>query len=340
MGSLSLLLTIALGISLAINAIFIFRHVWREPSTLRTMFLNVATVTFTTFIIFMAAEIYCRTAFTASGAFAFTKASKAWFRAYWHPVNSLGYRDDEYTAANLATRRTILVLGDSIAAGHGIEDYRLRFGNRLQQRLGERWQVATVAQCGWNTSDEIEALRAFPATPDLVVLSYCVNDLDAAARKEGLPRPPVPPPGRIAGAIIERFHFADFVYWQFVRGPEVTATMWQYYDACYTNERVWERHRKELASLIELTRDQGAPLVVVVFPLLTDVARTAAHNERVIAYVEAQDVAVIDMTETVASAAPGTFVVNRFDGHPNAALHAIVAEQLEHVVRTRVPDAS
>jgi hypothetical protein len=338
MGAFSFLLFIALVVSALLNAVLVFRHVWRGPSRFRTIAVNTSTFVFASVFIFIAVEFYFRVFFFASGAFSFTQASKAWFREYWTPVNSLGYRDDEPVAD--ASVKTVVVVGDSLPAGHGIDDYRERFGDRLEQALGVGWDVATVAQCGWDTGQELEALKAFPIRPHAVVLSYCVNDLDGAARAAGHPRPPVPPPGRLAAALTDRFCSLDFLYWQWVRGSEITESMWKYYDACYRDPAIWERHRHELAAFAEYVRGLGVPLYVVVFPLLTDVARTERHNDRVIAFVEESGATVIDMTDVVRKAPPGAYVVSALDGHPNPMLHGLVAQRLYAAIAGNVAHGS
>lgn len=338
MGSFGFLLLTALVLSLITNALLLFRYAWTRPARARTLAINATTALATCALLFLVIEFYFRTTFTASGAFAFTQASRAWFREYWQPTNDLGYRDDAYTLDDLAAKQAVVVLGDSIAAGHGIKDYRARFSNRLADRLGEGWIVANVAQCGWNTTQQLEALETFPVTPDIVVLSYCVNDLDAAAAAAGMPRPPVPPPGRIMAALTDRFAAIDFFYWQFIRGNEVTEAMWRYYDACYQNDDIWSRHRHELESLIGYTREHGIALIAVVFPLLTDTARTAQHNDRVMNCFRQAGVPVLDLTDIVNAEPPGAYVVNTFDGHPNEALHTIVAEKLEPLVREALSD--
>ena len=74
--------------------------------------------------------------FYAESENVFTGASLNWLARYWHE-NSLGYRDREWTPEDLAGKQTILVTGDSFAAGWGINDPADRFGDVLAQHLGD-----------------------------------------------------------------------------------------------------------------------------------------------------------------------------------------------------------
>jgi hypothetical protein len=87
-----------------------------------------------------------------------------------------------------------------------------------------------------------------------------------------------------------------------------------------------------LAELVNYVRGLDVPLYVVVFPLLTDVARTQAHNDRVMAFFREAGVPVIDMTDAVRAAEPGAYVVSSLDGHPNPALHGLVAQRLHAAI--------
>ncbi|HMB54633.1 MAG TPA: SGNH/GDSL hydrolase family protein, partial [Thermoanaerobaculia bacterium] len=75
----------------------------------------------------------------------------------------------------------IVVLGDSIAAGMGIERTADVFPARLESELTRRGHAAEVlnfAVSGYNTRQEIETLKddALAFSPDVVLLAYCLND--------------------------------------------------------------------------------------------------------------------------------------------------------------------
>lgn len=53
--------------------------------------------------------------------------SNLWFGYYWKPLNSFGYRDREPDPS----RPSVLFLGDSFTAGHGINHKKDRFSDQV-----------------------------------------------------------------------------------------------------------------------------------------------------------------------------------------------------------------
>lgn len=103
------------------------------------------------------------------------------FEEYLGSGNRLGYRDRDYAEAKPEGVLRIVVLGDSIAAGYGIERMEEMFPAILGRRLGEtglRVEVLNFGVTGYNTEQEVETLRsrALAFAPDIVLVAYCHND--------------------------------------------------------------------------------------------------------------------------------------------------------------------
>jgi lysophospholipase L1-like esterase len=100
-------------------------------------------------------------------------------------VNQLGLRGPETTIEKPPGVRRIAVLGDSIAFGYWVSDGQ-GFARQLETLLrdgssaGERIEVLNFGVPGYNLEQEIEALRekALRFSPDLVVVLFCLNDLE------------------------------------------------------------------------------------------------------------------------------------------------------------------
>jgi hypothetical protein len=115
----------------------------------------------------------------------------------------------------LVSTRRLMVLGDSFAAGSGVEDYRDRFANILGTELGKGWTAIVVAMPGWNTVDEAEALERFPYPPQVLVLSVYLNDIEGAAAYRGeVFRPNVSIHPRALQRLVEGSSLANFVFWR------------------------------------------------------------------------------------------------------------------------------
>jgi hypothetical protein len=295
---------------------------------------NVALVWLALFLSLMAAELYFKLIFAQSENRNFTLASRNWFERYWR-LNSLGYRDVEWSAADLAARRKILVIGDSFAAGQGIENVADRFSNRLGALLGEEYLVMNIAQPGFSTKEELDRLRGFPYKPQILILQYYLNDIRYAAEGRNLifTPPDTSPPGLVA-PLVNHSYAANFIYWRAILlGP----AEWQgdsatWLRAAYADPEIWWLHQQELLAIADGAASERVELIVVVFPLLTDVAGSREMTGQVVALYTERGVPVLDVGELAQNIPPEELVVHRLDAHPGKRLHAAVADALYELI--------
>ena len=99
-------------------------------------------------------------------------------------INALGLRGPETTLEKPQGARRVAVLGDSIAFGYWVADEQ-GFARQLESLLhgvpgGGRVEVLNFGVPGYNLEQEIETLRAkaLAFAPDLVVVLFCLNDLE------------------------------------------------------------------------------------------------------------------------------------------------------------------
>jgi len=95
-------------------------------------------------------------------------------------INSHGFRGPEPTPGKFRGYR-ILLLGDSIVFGNRIS-FKTTFPYKLQHLLDperERFEVLNFGVGGYDTLQEVALLqhRGLRYQPDLVVLTYCLNDI-------------------------------------------------------------------------------------------------------------------------------------------------------------------
>jgi hypothetical protein len=96
-------------------------------------------------------------------------------------INDLGYRDLNHPVAKPPGALRIIVIGDSIAQGTRIKDDNAIFPRLLEMELrskGVPAEVQNFAVPGYNTQQEVETLttKGLAYSPDIVILSYCLND--------------------------------------------------------------------------------------------------------------------------------------------------------------------
>jgi len=96
--------------------------------------------------------------------------------------NRLGFRDRDHVLTKPDGTYRILVLGDSIADGIFVPEYGDTFPALMEgflQEAGHSVEVINMSVSGYNTSQEVEILKAkgIQFQPDMVLVAYCLNDI-------------------------------------------------------------------------------------------------------------------------------------------------------------------
>lgn len=266
-----------------------------------------------------------------SDGFLQSRAAARWMAEHWRPLNRAGYRDAEPDPQRLATSRILVVLGDSFAAGHGIENHEDRFPNLLRSALGPDWSLILLAVNGWQTGDELEALQRLRWRPEHVVLSYYVNDIADAAARHGrtfdlqLARPT----GWLA-TVTSASDLADFLYWRILRSRQQAAfrQYGRFLADAFADPGIWRDHATKLRAIQSAAGSRGAGFSVVIFPNLADLAGSREMTNRVGQLFRQSGANVIDLAEAFADRPRSELVVNANDAHPNQAVHREVAQLL------------
>lgn len=269
--------------------------------------------------------LFMRTTVGASSAL----CTQSWFQKHWEPMNAHGYRDSESVSeAALEENRDqpkLVVLGDSFAAGQGIDEADQRFPDQLRTLLPQEWRVYNWAFCGADTQDETEVLRTESATfPDaeIVLVQWFVNDIEGAAKREGLNYVPQLPLMQIPGLdlLLTRSYFLNYVY---------VHTPWQtdfgygaFLEEAYGNESIVARYKEEWNALHQLiTQSEGAKMAVVLFPSMSRPEATQEYVAFAKDLASQPGVLVMDMTETIGTIPAEERRVNAFDDHPSVRVH-------------------
>lgn len=309
----------------------------------KTLWQNISLALLTLFLTLMALELFFKLAFAQSDGFRYTLASKNWYARYWQE-NSLGYRDREWTPQDLAGKTKVMVVGDSFAAGSGIANPDDRFANQLGRLLGDDYAVMVVASPGWDTIDEIKAIVDYPYRPDILVLSYYINDIEGTAYERGAHRPQIhtDPPAWLQPLVSNSYAF-NFLYWRLVRlGPQEWARIYweEWLKKISADPDIRWQHQQELLTIINAAASEQVPLFVVVFPNLAAMEESREMTQPVIDLFRTHNVPVLDVGQLLAGRAPADITVNGVDAHPNEAVHREVAEALYQMIQQDCPPES
>ncbi len=308
----------------------------RHPARWKTILENLLLLLLTFFLLMMAAELFFKLFFAQSDGWNQTLASENWFEHYW-TLNSMGYRDVEWSPSDLQTKRKILVLGDSFAAGQGVERLEDRFSNLLGAKLGQNYLVMNIATPALSTQDEIVRVKGFPYRPDILILQYFINDIRSAAEQRGFfTNKPDLEPWPVIKPLVDNSYVVNFLYWRAMR---MLPLPWQTDDfawtqAAYNDPGVWWTHQQELLTIQEGAASENVKLVVVVFPSMLDVTRSREVTEKVVALFQGLHVPVLDVADLIKDKPPGDLVASSMDAHPNEWVHQQVADKLYRMITT------
>lgn len=319
------------GLGLFSVPFWLFRRGGRRPGRGQALVENGSLALLALFLVLLLLELYFKLFFAQSDGFRYTLASRNWYQRYWR-VNSLGYRDVEWTADKVAGKTRVMVVGDSFVAGSGIANPADRFSDRLGRLLGDGYVVFNVASPGWDTIDEVEAILSYPYQPDILVLSYYVNDIEGVAYSSGAQRPQIrqEPPAWL-GPLVQNSYAANFVYWRLVRlGPQAWADIYwnDWLKQISSDPDIRWRHRQELETIILGAAAEQVPLYVVMFPNLAAIEESRPLLQPALDLFLEHGVPVLDVGQLLAGRDPAAITVNALDSHPNEAVNAEVAEHL------------
>lgn len=200
--------------------------------------------------------------------------------------NSQGFRDVEHSQETLLGKQRIVVLGDSVTLGHGV-DFEAMFSRVLQAQLGERYDVVSIAMGGLNTPQEAHFFEQSGLTyhPNLVILNFVLNYCDFftnfAANKRvmqdvdstiGMFNISVDP------RVKRTLKSSALIYFtkdriEDLRGRLLGKEEKDYFTKIWGNEKNKERVVSGFDSLKALQVSHGFKVVVLIWPLITNYER-------------------------------------------------------------------
>lgn len=264
-------------------------------------------------------------------------------------VNKDGFRERERVVKKPGRYR-VLVLGDSFAAGHGVElDKRFTdvWSREIQKAHPnvEVWNLATGMSGTGNMSDVLAGIGKKYEYDEVALGFFSGNDLDDNRdflRSQADPNF-VPSAARDAGlaAKLRYSRLATFVYQNFVRGMRKYPAWGVYNEAQFTE--IWPATEQLLDQLKANT--QGKPLTIWYIPTkwewsdeLWRQAKEQFHysdadrlrtKTAVRDWAKRNDVPFLDCAEYLKDADPEK-IHFKIDGHWNDIGHELVAKGLAH----------
>ena len=258
-------------------------------------------------------------------------------------VNGAGFRErplQHFTSTRGS--RTTLVLGDSFGAGQGVR-VRDRLTELLETRLragGSDHQLANFCMMGFNIRSVSRTLNRymddFPGLERVVYL-FTLNDPvgDRRAlemyqeiddlmhlRTNLLSR-------RVDDFLVGRSHAAQWVGARIAR-KQISARTVERYNYLFGDNAGWKQTKDLLERMKRRCDRRGCEFVIVLFPLLYELAEYpfAAAHAAVREFAQEADIRFVDLLERFEGEDETGYWVHPRDFHPNHRAHRAAAEHL------------
>jgi len=265
----------------------------------------------------------------------YTKAAQNWLQFYWR-TNSLGLRDSEPIKSN----NSILFVGDSFTAGHGIKNESDRFSNIVGERLNN-FQSINIGINGLDTKGEfvnmIDFIHKTEIKPQVIVLQYFGNDIDKVAMSNGLSFNGFKPYNYLNSVfsfIIRGSHFVNYLYWLF---PQTDVQPYTNFLAeAYSNNNILMKHQEDLFNFIDYANHEKIKMIVIVFPFMRNLEQSDEfYVNKIINFFNSYNIETINVSSLVRNNRVNNLVVNNNDGHASVDVNRIVAHEIISILNNK-----
>jgi len=248
-------------------------------------------------------------------------------------TNSLGLRDAEFPAHKRPGEFRVLALGDSMTYGQGVR-LDLTWPQVLEARLrAERSGPVEVINAGFaagpgvNSPDGCDRWvvdNGILFEPDVVVVGMCLNDVG-----------PIPmltyPAVQLEPVLGGWSHLLDTVV-QGVRQRQQRAVLRDYGPAVEKDPAAWLASQRGLRALRDFLAARAVPLVVVVFPMMSqlepDLYPCRSVHRLIGDFCQQEGIRTLDLLPAFLGMAELDLWVHPTDQHPNHVGHRILAEHI------------
>jgi hypothetical protein len=251
-------------------------------------------------------------------------------------INSVGWRDDEYSLERTPGVSRIMMLGDSLAFGWGappedVTSYRLE--KLLNQDSERKYEVLNTGIGNTNTVMQTALFlnKGYRYNPDIVVLNYFINDAETTPRRK-------------SSFLVENFYSVVFFSGRYdiLKRQFFGKSDWrEYYRNLYSDDQPgWLAAKQALKSLSDYCEDQGIELVVVNYPELHELSPYLFKNITNLLKAEALGMGLpfLDLLPAVSDEEPISLWVTETDAHPNGKAAGLYAAELKKFLAGKFPD--
>jgi hypothetical protein len=242
--------------------------------------------------------------------------------------------------------KRIVILGDSLTFGDGVkatETYPFKLQKKLNEHGNDQFKVLNLGIMGINTDQEAMILTqenpyfGYPALffePDLLILTFCVNDLE-------LMPDPKPRPGTLfLPKPIHKYFTRKFKLYYFihVKLNQLLAILGmqdsysEYLQKIYLHDtHEWKLFQDYLNFIIKVARHQKIEMLLVIFPSINKLDDSHPFLDlysEITAIGRTYGIEVLDLFPYFKGKKPYSVRVSFYNGHPNDQAYEIASEAM------------
>ena len=249
-------------------------------------------------------------------------------------LNSHGFRDDEMPLEKPPGERRILVLGDSVTFGWGVdqgEDFPARLEALLRQLQGGAWQVINSGVNGYNSQQEAEffVTKGIRFQPDIVLLVFVANDVDPIFDPNETTWRRYPSWPSSLPELLDRARSVSYLYQTtklFGRMRESNPPDTDTPRTSLADHPGWPGSLEALTAISRLCAQERIQFLV---------AFESGSDTRLTASLAQAGIESITLDPAWSRVTPGRHRVSRVDSHPSAEAHDQIARLLLEEMRKR-----
>jgi len=251
-------------------------------------------------------------------------------------TNSAGFRGREFSKEKPEGVLRIVVIGDSVTMGQGVEEefiYTTRFEEDLRRELGIDVEVLNLGVSGFNLRASLRRLKhiGLGFSPDVVIYGFTTNDLDnhksyRRTRTGSLHSVLSSTPSHAHRWILRRWmNLRSLIY------PDPGSYIYELDENYFRNPGLWQTFTKEMMELKRVTSERDICLAVFIHAHRSGSYRLSPftrYHDAVRNLAGELGIPVIGTREYYLAHNPEGHPISPVDPHPNALGHAELSKAL------------
>ncbi len=253
-------------------------------------------------------------------------------------INTRGFRDREHSDQKPPGTTRILIIGDSVTRGYGIQDVADRYTDLLEERLhasGEKFEIINFGMDQYATVQQSRLLTEWGIAmqPDRLIISYVLNDPTSD--------------GSINDFFLRENAPSMALHWMLKKINAIETPIFQppvipgcksfdYYSKMHCDAEKWETVRSSFQKIRDLSIAHNFPVLLAVFPLLDEDPQATfqdypwhAIHQQVLAEAQENGFDTLDLLPAFAKYKPVDLKIKTSDRlHPNELGHRTAADAI------------